>query len=444
MNLNPTAALWLAAESASTFAALDLDRDALETIARRRLSNLLLNTAINNRFYGRRLQDVGIEWADPILQLDPYRALAALPPVSKMELRQAGARVLDYGRVSDDWFSSKSSGSTGEPFRVYYEPRAWAKLKHLVKLRARRACGLRLSDRVAVLDAVPPRPGLPAGRWSRISVLQPAAELAQAIQDFSPDVLYGLPSALLEAGRVLQGARERLNVRAVFTSGELLDRSAREALSETYGAQVYDIYGTSETKEIAWECSHGGMHLNSDVIHLEVLDDLGRPVPVGVEGDLVASVLVNRAMPLLRYRTGDRGSLLGGTCSCGKQSALMGVVTGRASDMLVLRGGQRISPYSLTCALERVDGVLRYQVSQLDPARVRVKAMLEVAVDRDLVAAQLRDALRQQVASFLDTEVEFVESFPAGTPAKFRVVEPLPVIDNSGSRHALLEPTEIS
>jgi phenylacetate-CoA ligase len=437
------AALWGAAEAASTFAALDLDREALDRIARRRLSSLLLNSAINNRFYSRRLQDVGIEWADPILQWDPFRALAVMPPVSKLELRRAGTRVLDYGRVAEDWFSSTSSGSTGEPFRVYYEPRAWSKLKYLVKLRARRACGVRLGDRIAVLDAIPPSPPMIGARWSRISVLQPAAQLAQAIQDFSPDVLYGLPSALLEAGRVLRG-RGRLKLRAVFTSGELLERSVRAALGELYGARVYDIYGTSETKEIAWECSQGGMHLNSDVVHLEVLDDSGRPVPVGVEGDLVATVLVNRAMPLLRYLTGDRGSLLEGTCGCGRKSPLMGVVTGRVSDMLVLRGGQRVSPYSLTCALERIDGLLRYQVRQLDPARVRVRAMLEAKVDRDIVTTQMRDILRHQVAAFLDTEVEFVDSFPAGDRAKFRVVEPLPSIDDSGTRPRLLQPTEVS
>lgn len=437
------AALWGAAEAASTFAALDLDREALDGIARQRLSNLLLNSAINNRFYSRRLQDVGIEWADPILQRDPPRALAAMPAVSKLELRRAGTKALDYGRVAEDWFSSTSSGSTGEPFRVYYEPRAWSQLKHLVKLRARRACGVRLSDRIAVLDAIPPRSAKIGARWSRISVLQPAAHLAQAIHDFSPDALYGLPSALLEAGRVLQNRPGGLKLRAVFTSGELLDRSARDALSELYGARVYDIYGTSETKEIAWECPLGGMHLNSDVVHIEVLDDLGHPVPVGVEGDLVATVLVNRAMPLLRYLTGDRGSLLDGTCACGRQSPLMGVVTGRASDMLVLRGGQRVSPYTLTCALERIDGLLRYQVSQLDPARVRVRAILEAKVDRDTVTAQLRDALRREVAAFLDTEVEFVDSFPAGPRTKFRVVEPLPSIDNSGTRHRLLEPTEV-
>ena len=136
-------------------------------------------------------------------------------------------------------------------------------------------------------------------------------------------------------------------------SGELLRPAVRDAITDALGARVFDIYGSSETKEIAWECRNGGMHVNADVVRLEVLDDASRPVPDGVEGGLVATFLVKRAMPLLRCRTGDRGSLLTETCGCGHPFPLLGVVTGRQADALVLAGGRRVSPYALTCAMER-------------------------------------------------------------------------------------------
>ena len=422
-------AFWLAVDVADTFAALDRDAESVDALARRRLGGLLRHTVVHNAFYRRRLLDAGIDWADPVLLDDPYRALAALPPVSKSELRQAGSTVLDGGRVHPSWLSSSSSGSTGEPFRVHYEPRAWATLKYAVKMRARRACGVGPTDRVVILDAI--APGGPPSRLERaigcgrISVLQPAATMAAELLAFQPDVIYGLPSALHEAARALELRGERVSVTAVFTSGELLHTSARGLLAAAFAAPIYDIYGTSETKEIAWQCPQGGMHLNHDVVRLEVLDDSGRPLPTGQEGNLVATLLVNRAMPLLRYLTGDRGALLSAACRCGRSSPLLGVVTGRAADVLVLRGGQRISPYAFTCALERVSGVVRYQVSQLDPARVRVRAILEGAANRESIAAQMRTALRFDVAPFLDAEVEFVDRLPTGPRAKFRVVEPL-------------------
>ena len=418
---------WLAVDSAHAFAALNMDRASLEDLARRRLSRLLRDAARNTRFYGRRLQEAGIELADPILWLDPYKVLAGIAPISKADLRQAAAEALTGGEVRPEWQSSLSSGSTGEPFRVYYDPRAWARLKYIVKMRARRACGLGITDRVAILDACPPPKAIGRQRtlgWTRISVLQPAATVADSLVAFAPDVIYGLPSAILEAGRALQQRGIHLQLRMVFTSGELLNGS-RAQLGAVFEAPVNDIYGTSETKEIAWQCPQGGMHLNADVVRLEVLDDAGRTVRAGEEGNLVATVLVNHAMPLLRYLTGDRGALLSGRCTCGRESPLLGVVSGRLADMLVLRGGQRISPYALTSALERVSGVLRYQVSQLDPARLRVRAIAEGAADRETIAHQMRAALRYQVAPFLDADVEFVERLPTGPRAKFRVVEPL-------------------
>ena len=418
---------WLTVDAARTFAGLKLDSCSVDELARGRLSRLLFNAARNNTFYGRRLQDSGIEWADPILWLDPYRALAALPPVSKLELRRAGAGALTGGQVRKGWLSSCSSGSTGEPFRVYYEPRAWARLKYSVKLRARGACGLGPTDRVAILDTCAPSAPTALQRnfgWSRISVLQPASAIADALVAFAPDVIYGLPSALLEVGRTLQSRGIKLDLRMLFTSGELLNGS-RAALKALFEAPVYDIYGTSETKEIAWQCPEGGMHLNADVVRLEVLDDAGRTLKAGEEGNLVATLLVNHAMPLLRYLTGDRGALLSGRCSCGRSSPLLGVVSGRLADMLVLQGGARVSPYALTSSLERVGGVLRYQVSQLDPARVRVRAIAEGAANRETIAHEMRTALRYDVASFLDAEVEFVDRLPTGPAAKFRVVEPL-------------------
>ncbi|HEU5303803.1 MAG TPA: hypothetical protein VFU40_04085, partial [Gemmatimonadales bacterium] len=420
---------WVAVDAASTFQALELEAGAIEALARRRLSRLLFHAACTSHFYQRRLQDAGMEWADHLLHGDPDRALAALKPVSKHELRQAGPMALAGGAVRSSWLSSASSGSTGEPFRVYYDPRAWATLKYLVKLRARRACGVGPLDRLAILDAFVPgsESSVPRGPWrcSRISVLQPIAKVARALATFRPDVIYSLPSALLETARALRERGERLRVRAIFTSGELLSGTTRALLADAFQAAVYDVYGTSETKEIAWECAQGGMHINADVVRLEVLDDAGRSLPAGREGNLVATSLVNRAMPLIRYLTGDRGTLLPGACTCGCSQPLLGIVTGRTADVLVLRGGQRISPYALTCALERVDGMVRYQVSQLDPGRVRVRAIVDGSANRESIAAQMRSALRFDVAPFLDADVEFVDRLPTGPRAKFRVVEPL-------------------
>jgi phenylacetate-CoA ligase len=423
---------WVAADAWRTLRAARLAPEALQALARARLARMLRAAAATG-FYRRRLDAAGVGGDDLMLESSPEQVLQALAPTGKAELREAGGEILSGGKVRPEWRSSSSSGSTGEPFRVYYDPRAWATLKILVKLRARRACGTQPTDRVALLDAVPPSSAepRPAARVARISILQPAATVAAELAAFGPDTVYGLPSALLEAAEELAARGVRLRVRRVFTSGELLRPAARQAIADAFGARVFDVYGSSETKEVAWECPAGGMHVNADVVRLEVLDDAGRPVPDGVEGNLVATLLVNRAMPLLRYRIGDRGSLLPEPCDCGHPFPLLGVVTGRRADVMVLAGGRRVSPYALTCAMEQVGDVLRYQVTQLEPARLRVSAILDPGADRSRIAGRIRSVMRGEIAHFLETDVEFVDRLPTGPRAKFRVVEPLAYLESA-------------
>jgi phenylacetate-CoA ligase len=423
---------WVAADAWRTLRAARLAPDALRALARKRLARML-RAASATGFYRRRFDAAGVGGDDLMLEASPEQVLQALPPAGKAELREAGGELLLGGKVRPEWRSSSSSGSTGEPFRVYYDPRAWATLKILVKLRARHACGTLPTDRVALLDAVPPSGAQPspAARVARISILQPAATVAAELAAFGPDTVYGLPSALLEAAEELTARGVRLRVRRVFTSGELLRPAARQAIADAFGARVFDVYGSSETKEIAWECLAGGMHVNTDVVRLEVLDDASRPVADGVEGNLVATLLVNRAMPLLRYCIGDRGSLLTERCECGHSFPLLGVVTGRRADVMVLAGGHRVSPYALTRAMEQVGDVLRYQVTQLEPARLRVSAILDPGADRGRIAGRIRSAMRGEIAHFLETDVEFVDRLPTGPRTKFRVVEPLTSLEHA-------------
>ena len=417
---------WVARDLWPVLRVAKLGRDRLDALARKRLTRML-RTAVTLPFYRQRLDTAGVGDDELMMELCPEEVLRALAPVTKAELREAGGDVLLGGRVRPDWRSSSSSGSTGEPFRVYYEPRAWATLKILVKLRARSACGIRPSDRVALLDAVPPS-RIHVGRGRSGGPDQhPATRRSR-----------GGRARRLCAGRrstacprpCWRPARAALPRRAparqaVFTSGELLRPAVRQAIAGAFGAPVYDVYGSSETKEIAWECPAGGMHINADVVRLEVLDEARPAGARGVGRQPRGQLLVNRAMPLLRYRIGDRGSLLAESCPLRPSLPAARGGDGRRADVLVLEGGHRVSPYALTCAMERVERRASLSGEQLDPARLRVRAILDGAADRAQVAGRIRSVIRHEVAPFLETEVEFVDRLPRGPRAKFRVVEPL-------------------
>jgi phenylacetate-CoA ligase len=360
---------------------------------------------------------------------DPDAVLRALTPVDKEALRVAGNRALVGGRVAPQWYSSRSSGSTGEPFRTYFDPRAWALLKYLVKLRSRRANGLRPHDRVALFDAFPPEqegttPLERLGRVRRISVFQSGAAMAERLSDFRPRAAYGLASALLEAADALGASGASLDIPLLFTSGEVLVSGTRRALESAFNGRVLDIYGSTEAKEVAWECLAGGMHLNADVVRVEVLGPDGERVPAGVEGEIVITSLVNHAMPLIRFRVGDRGMLSDARCPCGVALPLFGVVTGREAEVLEL-GEHRLSPYVLTSALEQVPGLLRYQVQQLERRRLSVRAVLAAGVDQEAASAEIQSVIARAVPEPLLVDVEVVPGIERIPGRKARVVQPL-------------------
>ncbi|MBF6328297.1 hypothetical protein [Nocardia transvalensis] len=78
------------------------------------------------------------------------------------------------------------------------------------------------------------------------------------------------------------------------------------------------------------ECT--GMHVNADYLHLEVVDDDGRPQDYGRAGRLAVTDLVDTAMPLLRYLIGDAAILRPPSdCGCGRVLPLVEVL-GRLPD----------------------------------------------------------------------------------------------------------------
>jgi len=423
-------AYWLARDARDVTRALDLDAASLRARSAKRM-RALLTDARRSPFHAQRMRAAGLFRPDALRDVELPLALQSLPPVTKRELRDAGDAALRDGRISASWFSSQSSGSSGEPFRVYYNPRAWSMLKYLVKMRSRRLAGMHLTDRVAILDAIDRGDEghsllERAGRLRRISVFRQPEEIAAALAAFEPMEIYALPSALLEVARACSAGAPRVRARRIFTSGELLTSATRHAITATFGGSVYDIYGTSETKEIAWQCSAGSRHINADVVHVEILGDNGALAPSGTEGEVAVTVLVNRAMPLIRYRTGDRGALLDGRCACGRESPLLGVVSGREADVLELTDGSTISPYMLTMALEAIAGLAQYQIVQAERDLLRVNAIAEDGREANTLESAIVGALRSALPCGMRVEAEIVERLERGARAKLRVVQPLP------------------
>jgi phenylacetate-CoA ligase len=88
---------------------------------------------------------------------------------------------------------------------------------------------------------------------------------------------------------------------------QLSDAFAR-TLTARYGCPVLDLYALTEAGIVAMRTEHGHVILPPD-LYVEVLNEFDEPCAAGVRGEITLTGGRNPFGPLLRYRTGDFGSL---------------------------------------------------------------------------------------------------------------------------------------
>ncbi len=331
-----------------------------------------------------------------------------------------------------------TSGTTGSPITLFYDDEMIA-MNYAVMDRQYRWAGLRLQtggDRVAVVrgNVIVPlgqkRP--PFWRHNRdlnqlvlssfhLSPEHLDAYLA-ALREFAPAVLDGYPSSLYVIARMLLKRDERLPVRAAITSSETLYDFQREAIEKAFCCRVFDYYAAAERVIFSVECDHHeGHHLCEEYGVTEVLDDDGQPLTKGTEGYLVGTTLHNRGMPLIRYRTTDRGAFKTERCSCGRALQLTEDVTTKAEDLLRLRDGRLIPPSVLTHPFKPLDSIEGSQIVQTDLDRILIRIVPGGAFEEKDRSHLLRE-LHARVGDDVRIDVELVDELPRTSRGKFKWV----------------------
>ena len=323
---------------------------------------------------------------------DKFRSTQGLqnfPVLDRETVLENQSRLLSRAVAPHQRIGAATTGTTGTPLQVAYTENFlrinWAFL-------LRQWSWAKVPPRTSRITLQGPRV-VPAGRreppyWSfNIPERQILLSIFHLSQRTAPDYLDFL---MRHSGRVLEGFPSVLSIladfvlergasipmRVVFTSGEPLYASARAMIERAFQARVFDTYGMTEYCGLIQECERGRMHLAPEYGYLEILNDKGHPAEPGQEGDFVWTSFLNEAMPLIRYRIGDRGRWDdSGACPCGRAFPQVVPTITRESDILRCPDGRLFSPRALNQLLKQSDS-LRFCQFVYDRAdRIFVRAV---------------------------------------------------------------------
>jgi phenylacetate-CoA ligase len=217
------------------------------------------------------------------------------------------------------------------------------------------------------------------------------------IMDFRPDVISCTPSyalTLAQAFRERGIGPEAISLRYALLGAEPWTEGMRREIDAGLGVRSTNIFGLSEVigPGVSCECveARAGSHVNEDHFLPEIVDpETGEPLPEGEEGVLVFTTLTKEALPLIRYWTGDITSLNSEPCACGRTLVRMGLIKGRADDMLIIRG-VNVYPTQVEAAL--------LQLPDLTP-NYRIVVSRSGTLDEATVEVEVSEAFLRDVGS---------------------------------------------
>jgi len=216
-----------------------------------------------------------------------------------------------------------------------------------------------------------------------------------------------------------RAGRLRISPGSVVTGSEALLPETRHLMEHTWDIVVENGYGASEVGGISSACGQGPwMHLNDDLVIIEVVDDAGRTVPPGTTGARIfITGLMNKVMPIIRYELDDRVTLLDQQCPCGSAHRVVGDIHGRTGEVFRFGADAEVHQHAFSSVLGANYAIAEYQVRQTETG-VDVDVVAEQPVDTAGVQAQLKQSLA--AAGAADVTVTVVADIARQATGKVR------------------------
>jgi phenylacetate-CoA ligase len=301
-----------------------------------------------------------------------------LPIMGKADYQTSLGTILTDGANEGDLYLSSTSGSSGHPFTFakdrFAHACSWALIRqrfgwHGITLASRQArfYGIPLDRRQyaaeKLKDLLMNRVRFPVFDLSDEAL----ARFALRFKKEKFDYIYGYTNSLVIFARYIRQKGIDLKswcpaLRLCIVTSETCTPEDRAILEQGLGIKVVIEYGASEVGVISFENPSGELIVSEENLMLEIVDDSGAPLPDGESGSILITDLHNKALPFIRYRIGDLGTLGPGAAGSADARKRLMSLEGRVNDTILLPSGKRAAGMTFYYISRRIlesSGVLK-------------------------------------------------------------------------------------
>lgn len=217
------------------------------------------------------------------------------------------------------------------------------------------------------------------------------AEFIEVLQSYDVKYIHGYPSLVKEFMEYFEECSYRPSLKGVFLGSEGCTPEEKKRISEFFKAPVIHWYGQSEKVALAVDENMDGF--------FRVYSSYGYPRIV--EGEIVATTFVNRAMPLVNFRTGDGGGVVerNGSLYLSKIGSRWG------KDFVYLNSGKKIPTAAINIHSAIQNEILFYQIHQKEYGKLEFLILPKLAtrVSHERIVAVFLDEMRHKLKDFIIT-----------------------------------------
>lgn len=385
---------------------------------------------------------------------DPVAVLERLPVTDKVAIKNAPERYLSAAMPATERLRTETGGSTLNPLVFYLQKHVTRPREYAFMEEFRSRVGHAKDDvTLGLLGRIYPKnERMETSLWTyepikRHLVLNPShlsdrymERFAQVLLEYRPRFIEGFPSMLYPLARWLSAnplPEFTAGVRGVMLISENVHDYQMRLFRDVFRCPVLRHYGHSERILMAATMPDDDRYFFwPHYGHVELLDFDDKPITrPGELGQIVGTAFDNRAMPFVRYRTGDLAVLserahpqLPGFVACER-------IEGRVQEFIVDRRQRLISLLAVGSAhfawFSRIEAI---QYEQERPGELVVKFKASKSF-----SAEMQQLLAEAVArrTCCDVRLVPVEEVPRTPSGKQQLlVQKLDIARYLGSAHS--------